>query len=159
VDWLKGQGFGPGRIGVLAISLGAASSIGATADDTSIGALVIDSGFADIWPLIKKQWRAESGLPDFFLPSTRLMHCVLYGHDIAASRPVDEVGKIAPRPILLIHSTADLLVPITNAEQLKQAAPHAETWWAPDAKHARVYNTHRETYTDKVIAFLDRSME
>jgi fermentation-respiration switch protein FrsA (DUF1100 family) len=60
---------------------------------------------------------------------------------------------------LLIHSIADLLVPITNAEQLKQAAPHAETWWAPDAKHAGVYNTHRETYIDKVIAFFDRSLE
>jgi len=95
VDWLKGQGFKSGSIGVLGVSLGAASSIGATADDTDIGALVEDSGFASFCPILQAQWGNASGLPDIFLPSSLFMNRVMYGYDLCASRPVDEIGRIA----------------------------------------------------------------
>jgi pimeloyl-ACP methyl ester carboxylesterase len=159
VDWLKGQGFKPGSVGVLGVSLGAASSIGATADDTDIGALVEDSGFASICPIIQSQWTNASGLPDFFLPSSLFMIRVMYGYDLCASRPVDEIGKIAPRPVLIIHSTSDVLVPETNAEQLRAADPSAETWIVTGPEHARSFNANPDEYSRRVFNFFDKGLK
>lgn len=159
VDWLKGQGFKPGSVGVLGVSLGAASSIGATADDTDIGALVEDSGFASICPILQAQWGSASGLPDIFLPSSLFMVRVMYGYDLCSSRPVDEIGKIAPRPVLIIHSTSDVLVPETNAEQLRAADPSAETWIVTGPEHARSFNANPDEYSRRVFSFFDKSLK
>ena len=157
-DWLKSRTFLPGSIGVLGVSLGAGSSIGAAADDPDIGALVEDSGFASICPIIQAQWGSASGLPDIFLPPTLFMVQVMYGYDLCASRPVDEIGRIAPRSVLIIHSTSDVLVPVVNAQQLKAAAPFAETWIVTGPEHARSYNSDPAAYVQKVTGFFDRSL-
>ena len=159
VDWLKGQGFKPGSVGVLGVSLGAASSIGATADDTDIGALVEDSGFASICPIIQSQWANASGLPDIFLPSSLFMVRVMYGYDLCASQPVNEIGRIAPRPVLIIHSTSDVLVPETNAEQLRAADPSAETWIVTGPEHARSFNANPDEYSRRVFNFFDKGLK
>ena len=158
-DWLKTKGFKPGSIGVLGVSLGAAASIGATADDTDIGAVVEDSGFAEICPLLSDQWQNASGLPDVFLSPTLLMARAELGYDVCASRPVDEIGRIAPRAVLIIHSTSDVLVPVTNAEQLRAAAPLAETWVVTGPEHARSYNADPAAYSQKVIDFFQRHLK
>jgi pimeloyl-ACP methyl ester carboxylesterase len=158
VDWLKTQGFRPGSIGVLGVSMGAASSIGAVADDPDIGALVEDSSYAAIYPIIQEQWRGASGLPEFFLPSTLLIGQLLFGHDIIAANPVDEVGRIAPRPLLIVHGTADRLIPIAHAEQLKAAAPAAELWVVAGAGHAGSYRADPQAYVAKVVGFFEKSL-
>ena len=96
VDWLEGRGYQPGKIGVLGYSLGAASVIGAAAEEPDIGAIWIDSAFADIESVIEGSWQQESGLPQVFLQSTQWMIRLLFGNDITASRPVDEIGRSPP---------------------------------------------------------------
>lgn len=159
VDWLMLKGFKPGKIGVLGVSLGAASSIGAAADDPRIGALVEDSGFASICPIIQTQWGNASGLPDIFLPSSLFMVRVMYGYDLCASQPVNEIVRIAPRPVLIIHSTSDTLVPVSNAEQLKAAAPFAETWIVTGPEHARSFNSDPAGYSQRVINFFNNGLK
>lgn len=158
VDWLVQKGFQPGSIGVLGISLGAASSIGATADDPRIGALIEDSGFASFCPIVQAKWGSASGLPDIFIQPTLIMLRVEYGYDLCAARPVDEIGRIAPRPVLIIHSTSDELVPVSNAEQLKAAAPFAETIIVTGPEHARSFNDDPAKYSQRVIEFFDKGL-
>ncbi len=155
VDWLKEQGFRPGSIGVYGMSMGAASSIIATAEEPAIGALVEDCGYAAIAPIIQKEWASASRLPDFFLPSTLLMGQLMFGYDIDSARPVDAIDDIAPRPVLIIHGTADKLVPVDNADQLKAAYPAAELWRVEGAKHGGSFNTNREAYIERVASFFD----
>jgi uncharacterized protein len=158
VDWLKQQGFAPGGVGVLGVSMGAVAAIGATADDPDIGALVADCAFADMGALLQRQWGAASGgLPDFYRPGTIMMGWLL-GYDFYADRPADEIGRIAPRPVLIIHGDADGLVPLSDAEQLKAAGPTAELWVVHGAGHGGSYRMDPQAYTERVAAFFERHL-
>lgn len=159
VDWLQGRGYAPGSIGVLGVSMGAASSILATAGDPDIGALVEDCSYAEIYPVIQQEWRAASGLPDFFLPSTILMGRIIFGYDLSASRPVEVIGQIDPRPVLIIHGDADQLIPIAHADRLQQALPSAELWQVQGATHARSYQSDPQAYVEQVATFFERSLK
>jgi len=173
VDWLQGRGHQPGSIGVLGYSLGAASVIGAASEERAIGAIWIDSAYADIKTVIEGSWKVESGLPLAFLHSTRLMARLLYGFDFTASRPVDEIGRIPPRPIFMTYCRRDPMVRIAHCDRLLAAAPSAQTWIIEDCDqhtlpvdivpdkynhHALGYNLHPADYTAKVIGFFDSSL-
>jgi len=158
-DWLKGRGFMPGSIGVLGISMGAASAIGAAFEDRDIGAVVADSGYATIYPIIERNWTGSSGLPNFFLPAARSMGRLLLGYDLAAARPVDEVSRLAPRPLLIIHNSGDSLIPVSNAHELKAAYPSAELWEVPGGEHAQAYFADSRVYVDRVASFFERGLK
>lgn len=159
VDWLAQQGFQPAHIGVLGQSMGAATSIGALADEPQLGALVEDCSYAEVYPIIQREWRSASGLPDFFLPSTRLMIWLLFGYDVAASRPVAEIDEIAPRPVLIIHGLDDALIPVEHARQLKAALPAAQFWAVAGAGHGRSFPTAPQEYAQRVGRFFEQSLK
>lgn len=159
IEWLKAQGFEPGSIGALGVSMGGATTIGATFENADIGALVADCSFADVYPLIESKWTTQTPLPQIFLPSTLLMARLLFGYDLSASRPVDEIAHIAPRPVLIIHGTDDAFTPLDHAHQLKAAAPSAEYWEVPGAAHGGSYQADPAAYVERVAAFFERSLE
>jgi hypothetical protein len=85
--------------------------------DQEIGAIWIDSAYADIKSVLEQNWVTESGLPQLVLYSAEGTTCLLYGYDLAASRPVDQVGKLAARPIFMAHCQEDNIIPISNMDQ------------------------------------------
>jgi alpha/beta superfamily hydrolase len=173
VDWLEARGYRPGKIGVLGYSLGGASVIGAAAEEEDIGAIWIDSTYADIKPVIDHAWEVDTGLPQVFLYSTKWMVRLLYGYDITASRPVDEIGKIAPRPIFVAHCKEDRLIPIANMDQLLAVAQNTQAWVIQNCdqgtlgskivldefnNHAIGYCIQPGEYEQKVIQFFGASL-
>lgn len=158
VDWLKSQGFQPGSIGVLGVSMGAAAAIDAAAHDPDLGAVVEDSGYAAVYPLIQARWRKASHLPNFFLPVTLWMGRLLFGEDVRGVRPLDQIGRIPPRAVLIIHGTADTSVPIENARALKAADPSAEFWEVPGAGHAGAYEANPSAYVQRVAQFFGQNL-
>ena len=101
---------------------------------------------------------------------------VLYGFDIAASRPIDDVGKIAPRPIFLAHCQEDNLIPISHMQRLLEVAQNTQTWVIPDCdihtlsaapadfpeafnNHAIGYPLNPDEYLQKVTQFFDQNLE
>lgn len=159
VDWLLGKGYQPGKIAVLGYSLGAGSVIGAAAEEKAVGAVVTEAAYADIAPVIKKNWAEQSGLPMMFLTPTTWMIQLLYGYDVMASRPVDEVSKIAPRPMLMIHCTTDEMIAYTNLGQLQAQIPSAQTWTIDGCRHGFAYNFGPVEYTQQVVNFLNASIQ
>jgi dipeptidyl aminopeptidase/acylaminoacyl peptidase len=158
VDWLVARGFRPGRIGVLGISMGAATSIGAASEDDRIGALVADSSFAELASLVETHWTSETHLPALFLPVTKWLGKHSFGCDLDAARPVDEIGAIR-RPILLIHGDADPITPAQHARRLKRAAGSSAELWEPHSdRHAGVYFVNPRVYLDKVAEFFARHL-
>jgi pimeloyl-ACP methyl ester carboxylesterase len=155
-DWLKAQGFRPGSIGVLGISLGAAAGIYATAADPDIGALVEDSSYAAVFPIIQRNWSDASHLPDFFLPGTLLAGRWIEHYDIRTISPADQIGRIAPRPVLIVHGKVDGLIPTRDAQDLQAADPAAEVWIVPQAGHAGAYAAGRDAYVSRVADFFSK---
>jgi uncharacterized protein len=154
VDFLLEQGFMPGKIGVLGISLGGAAVIGAAVAERAIGAVVVDSIFADIKMLVQPKWKAESGLPLFFLPGVFLMWQLLIGFDLREVKPVVELAQIPPCPILVLHSQVDEKVDVAHAHIIKDAVPEVELVIFEDCNHAELFRDRPEDYLAALIPFV-----
>lgn len=157
VDLLVREGVPPGRVGVLGVSMGAATAIGAAADDPRIGALWADSGYADLRPILEARWPGASGLPTVFLHGTLLAHRLRFGFDLGGVRPEVEIARVAPRPIQLVHGTADTNVPYEHGRRLAAAA-RAELWTLPGVGHAQAYATDPQGYAARVVGFFERAL-
>jgi uncharacterized protein len=154
VDFLLQRGFESGQIGVLGISLGGAAVIGAALEEPAIGALVVESTFADINLLIEPNWKTESGLPDFFLPGVFWMWRLLMGFDLRTVKPFVALAQMQPRPVLILHSWADEMVDVQHAYALKNALPEAELVILNDPEHAELFRDDPKTYLHALIPFL-----
>lgn len=158
ISYLVANGVPAGQVGVLGVSMGAASAIGAVAIDPRVGALWADAGYAEIASVIEAEWPSASGLPMVFWHAARLAHRVRFGFDLAASRPMDELPLVAPRPVQLVHGTGDLLIPYDHALRLRAAAPEADLWTLPDVGHADAYEAAPDEYARRVVEFFDVSL-
>jgi pimeloyl-ACP methyl ester carboxylesterase len=159
VDFLLNNGFQPGSIGVLGISMGGGAVIGAAAEENAIEALVLESTFADLNPLIEEQWENESGMPKFVLPGVYLMNRLIYGYDLTAIQPVKEIATVPPRPILIIHCTTDELVGMWHPQTLAEAVPSAEISTFDACDHAEIFRDYPDEYKALVIPFFQDHLE
>jgi fermentation-respiration switch protein FrsA (DUF1100 family) len=81
---------------------------------------------------------------------------LLVGADVTKARPIDAIGKISPRPILLIHSADDdnATTPVDGARRLFAAAGEPkELWVAPHGGHVGAINAFPDEYRARVLAF------
>jgi pimeloyl-ACP methyl ester carboxylesterase len=77
------------------------------------------------------------------------------GADPRATEPIRIAPLIAPIPVLLIHGTADELVPVTDGERLAAAiGPTAERWIVPGGRHSRARLVDPAGYERRVSSFL-----
>lgn len=160
VEYVKTRGIPPGGIGVLAHSYGAAGALVAAAIDSDIAAVVADSAFADMRPLLNDEVRLR-GFPPMFGPGIALVGSHMYGVDLTEIAPVRHVANIAPRPILFIHGAADERISFQNSQQLFAAAHHQgdELWIVPGAAHVQAFAAEPEVYAQKVLALFDANLK
>ena len=59
------------------------------------------------------------------------------------------------RPTLVVHGTDDLIVPVKNADVIKEAIPHAEVVLVPGAGHILMTDAQQESI-DAMLDFLER---
>ena len=150
-------------IGGWGVSMGAATLLMATAQEPAIRAVVSDSAYADIIPILEREVPKGGHLPPSFTPGALIAANVLYGMDFYAVRPVDIVASIAPRPLFFIHGTSDTFIPASNMNILAAAArtvpdAHIQTWLVPGARHAQSFNTEGAVYVDRVVAFYNATL-
>jgi len=150
-------------IGGWGVSMGAATLLMATAQEPAIRAVVSDSAYADIIPILEREVPKGGHLPPSFTPGALIAANVLYGIDFYAVRPVDIVASIAPRPLFFIHGTSDTFIPASNMNILAAAArtvpdAHIQTWLVPGARHAQSFNTEGAVYVDRVVAFYNATL-
>jgi uncharacterized protein len=148
------------RIGVLGISMGGATAILAAAKDKRISAVVDDSGFSDAPRVIAASFEQFIHLPAFpFAPITVSIANLRAGIDVNQVRPVDVIGEISPRPLLVIHEKDDLVVPADNSlRNFAAARQPKELWLVPGAEHGKAHATAKSEYEEKVTRFFQASI-
>ena len=146
------------RLGAIGFSMGAAVTLLAAAQEPAIEAVVADSPFATAADVVSNGLRASLRVPPGpLIAAADLAIAARYGYRISQVRPIDAVTHLAPRPLLLIHGTADSLIPVSHAYMLFEAAHEPkELWLVPGAEHCGAYFADRVAYVNRVTSFFDQ---
>lgn len=150
----------PKRIGVQGISLGAASAILAAAKTPNdIQGVVAEIPFTSVNSVLNHTFPHIVGLPSFpFAPVTKWICEYRLGVDFDDINPLNVIGRISPRPILLIDNLNDDLFPSGSVEMLEKAArqpkdSHVHWWPIPDCTHGKGWVTAPRKYEHRVLTF------
>jgi len=155
VDWIVLQPESDiQRIGVFGHSVGAAATIFAAAFDKRITAFVADASYAHPRDIIMQ------GLQEYHLPYLPfgfiLQHYIQMriGMTLNSAAPEKLIRKISV-PGLLIHGTADEVIPIDNLERIRsRAKSNISLWIAEGLRHS---NTPEHPQFGKVVRGFFRS--
>lgn len=156
--WAR-QARGMRRVALVGFSLGAMAALLAAPLSPDVDAVVADGSPARIRSAITV-WGLERGVPRWL--ARVLSRLVLLGASLRLRanlfryEPVRWVGRIAPRPLLIIHGDLDQYCP--DFEELRAAAVGAELWRLPDVGHVQASQVYPEEYRRRVVGFLDRVM-
>ncbi len=142
------------HVGVIGYSMGAAIAIRLAAEEPWIRAVVADSPFATMREVIAHAYQRRRVPTRPLLDLADALTRWRYGYPFEAVRPLDVVRLIAPRPLLLIHGTADLVIPVEHSRRLYAAAGEPkELWEFEGAPHCGGYFVDRSAYVARVAAF------
>ena len=152
------------RVGLVGFSMGAAVSIMGAARRPEVRAVVADSSFAthaeEVEYSIRQTWPAPVPLARAL---ARLTDHFLYwraGYRHRDVEPLREIPLLAPRPILLIHSSTDETINVEDAYRLYEAAGEPKELWIGDAtSHCGVYFIDRAAYCRRVADFFARTLD
>jgi pimeloyl-ACP methyl ester carboxylesterase len=150
----------------MGFSLGAATAVLEGADDPRLQAVVANAVFTSIDDIT---WRAfphfsRPSMPAFpFAPMAVLIGELRLGHDSATIRPVDTIGLLAPRPLLLITGSLDEIVTPPDVDRLWAAAgAGAERWDVPGGAHpgnpTEPFLLAPVEYKERVLAFFEGAL-
>lgn len=145
------------KIGAIGHSAGAVSVILSAARNPGIDAVVAAAPYTsleDIW---------ADNRPEFFPGDWygQLQQIFQLRKDFTKEqvRPIDEIAKIAPRPILLINGTADQRITRRQAARLFEAASQPkEIIWLVDAGHSEVRSPGLDLLIPQIVQFFDDSL-
>ena len=157
VDYLIQQK-GMTSVGIFGFSMGGVTSILAMADDPRIKAGVFEASFDSLTRILADRAGIDYGLPEWpLVPLVELFYGWRGDFDTDAIRPVDRIDDIAPRPVFIIHGTADKTVPYHHGESLFAAAKEPKQFWTvPDGQHTRAWNANKEKAETDIPAFFTR---
>jgi predicted alpha/beta hydrolase len=154
-DYVVSVGYPSERIYILGFCSGAASAC-IFASQNSVGALVLDGCFADVYDMVVNQ-AALLGIPEFlvdgFIPGMLLMCRVFYDFELVNAQEV--IADVAC-PIFFIHEENDELISLAEMQLLFELAtnPANDFWEVPEAEHSQSYKTHPAEYIERVDGFL-----
>ncbi|MCX7678556.1 MAG: alpha/beta hydrolase [Spirochaetes bacterium] len=143
VDYLQ-KVRGLTSIGVFGVSLGGATAIHAMAQDPRIAAGMFEASYAHLADLLAQIAKRDFSLPRFpIIHSVLLVYRLRSGMNPAFMNPEDYIGKIAPRPVYLIHCPKDNYTEFSHGMRLFKAAKEPKFFWeAPCNVHARAWQSN-----------------
>jgi dipeptidyl aminopeptidase/acylaminoacyl peptidase len=143
------------RIGVQGISMGAVAAIVAAAERPEIRGVIAEIPFASINSIMNHSFRQEFDLPAFPLAHiTKWIGEWRVGLDFDRLAPIEVIGRISPRPVLLIDDADDRLFPPDTVELLHQAAREPKALWqVPNCRHGNARRCVPGEYQRRVIGF------
>jgi dipeptidyl aminopeptidase/acylaminoacyl peptidase len=155
VDYLSGRpDVDAERIGALGFSMGGATTIMAAAREPRIKAVVADSAWKTAKSWLRPSWNPRDHFSRLSLKFAEWRA----GIHLDELRPVDSIRELGGRPVLLIHGSDDDVVLPEDSDALVAAAPGAELWRVPGAKHGETLAPGGPTTTERVTKFFERAL-
>lgn len=71
--------------------------------------------------------------------------------------PEDEVSKISPTPILIVHGTADQIIDYKNGQELFAAAGEPKDFWSVEGGTHTTAFVKSDTYRKRLLELLDKN--
>jgi dipeptidyl aminopeptidase/acylaminoacyl peptidase len=158
-DWLQSaQSIPAERIGLLGISLGAATALIASGEEPRVAATWADSSYADIGVAIRAEL-ARNGYPEFLEIGGVAMARLLSGDDLRSRSPLVAVGRMTGRNLYITHGTDDGRLSVDYAHTLIDAAETAgvnvTSWIVPATGHTQAMWLQPEEYALRLADFFD----
>ncbi|NLL05910.1 MAG: alpha/beta hydrolase [Clostridiaceae bacterium] len=147
---------GSKQIVLLGFSMGASTSIVAASESEDVDAVIADSPFSDLEEYLDANLSVWSNLPSFpFNQTTYLSMKILEGINPKEFSPRAVIKDIAPRPVFLIHSKDDTMIPVENSYELLNAGGNnVKLWETKDVDHIESYPKLTDEYLKKLGEFL-----
>jgi alpha-beta hydrolase superfamily lysophospholipase len=125
LDWVASQNeLENVPVALLCFSMGGATAIRTAAVRSDVNAVISVSSFSSIDKMLG-QGMLLMGAPKemirIYTPFMRLGLLTLYGVWPATASPEHDIAMISPRPVLLLHGSADSQIPVEQAYALKEA--------------------------------------
>ena len=148
----------PARIGILGNSLGGSLAIQFAADTPGIKAVAANSAFSSLQDTVETSVRFFTGLPPFpFAPLITFWAEREAGFKTADIDAKKWIGRLSPRPVLLMQGGADVVISTTSGQRLYDAAGlPKELWFEPAVTHAAFDRMMPQEYERRVAGFFDR---
>jgi fermentation-respiration switch protein FrsA (DUF1100 family) len=142
------------HIGAWGGSMGAATVILTAADRSEIEAVVADSAFPSLEDVMKLNTF------DFMRPFVIFSWEHNTGARVDEVRPVDEIGRISPRPVFIIDGWNGAAVVMNSPYRLYDAAKEPKELWVEDGvPHLNMYSLFPEEYEERVQKFFDENLK
>ena len=156
-DFMRGRGYRPPRMAIIGDSMGAATTLEAAPQLSDVGALVVDSAYAELRPLLDASLPKNSHLPAFFNWGIETAATVLDDTN-ANLRPVDAVRSQPSRAFLFFQGLSDSTVPPEQGDELRKASTNPESLLVtiPGAEHVKSFRTQPDLYLRVLYQFLDQ---
>jgi alpha-beta hydrolase superfamily lysophospholipase len=146
------------RVGLLGNSLGGTLALQFAARQPGVAAVAAQSAFSSLRDTINTSVRFFTGMSPFpFAP------LITFWAEREAGISVDDVdakqaiGRISPRPVLLMQGGADVVITVQSGQWLYEAAGEPkELWFEPDVGHARFDNARPDEYARRVGGFFEK---
>lgn len=152
-DWLVTEkNISADKIGVVGYSMGGATIIQAMADEPQIVAGWSDSAFDNIDTVLKNELR-RNGLPEGLYQSVWMFGDLFYQLDMTRNTPANARQLLGDRPLYMVHSDIDDLVPIDSFTSLSANVDKGRTWVVDDSEHVRMMTDYAEEYEMRMVEF------
>lgn len=161
LDWvLAAPEFRGCRIGFFGESLGASVALQVAAARPEVAAIVSDGAFASSYLAMEDSCERWARVPR--QPSASILRSVGHaftGHDPGAITPIDDVPRLAGRPVFFIHALDDDRIGTDQAQALWRAAGGGHALWLiPGSGHNEGWLLRREEYERRVGEFFARHL-
>jgi uncharacterized protein len=148
------------KIGLIGNSMGGATGILAASKNEKIQAIAVEGVFSELKDEVGIGIEVQTPLPAF--PFDMIFVYIAEretGFRLSDIAPVEKIGEISPRPILIMQGGNDKRINSDSGKSLFAAAREPKQYWyEPTAAHVAIYQAAPQDYEKHVIEFFNQHL-